>query len=1138
MATESTKTLAEIDASVPSERAQSPEKPLDSPVQSQESGDRVSAGGDVHLGGEVAETRVVHTKISVQKSFVCSSTKTLTEVDASLSSERAQWPEPLGYSVQSQENGDRFSSGDRDDDVHLRGDSGEEVETRVFQTEITVQKSFECWNGDDSEFLRHSIATGDSSSLEHETEDMTEHGGQSEEIEGLADGDSTRPNGDGPNKTMELNQNGNSLVTEVEGSLDNASVNGQNCGYEDDKGFAAENAGNTGDEFMKIPDSRGTRKHEVNKNGQEIDDDDVEVEVSLDGVNVSGQNHGYEDDKSFAAENGENTGEEFKKDSYSRGTRKHEVNKNGQEIDDDDDGEEDEDREDVGNEEHEYLVGDFVWGKIRSHPWWPGQIYDPSDASEFARKYNQGEWLLVAYFGDGSFSWCSPSQLRPFAESFEEMSKQSQSISFVNAVQKALDEIGRLVELKMTCSCIEEDQTRLVARPPSINAGIKQGVLVPAPNLNRFLIPLNEPAKLLFTLKYLAEVVSITSMVELTVLRSWLLAFYQANGGHKLATCHEPFCIEGLEDKNRTGVITHASDFSVPVEVPFEGPSEEDWLSSSPVLPGLGKTKNSLLQRCLDDKLYQRKKKSVAELMKEDMVVVESNNKKGRVLKDVTTTTIPVSTSGKRKRKSDDEALYQADSDLISPSGRKIERENKKGILGSAENKASSAKNGDGEGEKLTKKEILMEKGKTDRFEGEKLTKKKEKLMGKGKTGSKVKGKTDSKAKGKTEAASASRERKKSKYLSPPYINLKWRGRDGSSEREVEAKSVKIAKVEQIGERMSRAVSKLIGSPSGVVNCSDKTLQDKNYDTPRDHKKIIETPEINASTEEVVSQVRSTALNPLRLKKKKAVDMFKGFISAFRNAIYLNGSNYKMYNMGRHGRKRKSLSSSGPGLLGEDLNQTDHEEVRESKSKRTRIETNKHGMLGIKKLKQAGGSLGTKGIDASTPVTLIVTFPPGFSLPSKNDLIAVFGKFGPLNEKETGVLYNSNCSRVVFMKSCDGEEAFKTCIKKSPFGSDKVKYRLRYFSAGSRAGETNQKANSPHKEGGKTPVNPAGSQPSSAFDEASKFLLMVKQKLEMMSSILEESDGEIMSVEMKSKLKDQMKGLLEEVSTVTKSSSS
>ncbi|GMH24466.1 hypothetical protein Nepgr_026309 [Nepenthes gracilis] len=80
-----------------------------------------------------------------------------------------------------------------------------------------------------------------------------------------------------------------------------------------------------------------------------------------------------------------------------------------------------------GHGDTKFAVGDFVWGKIKSHPWWPGRIFDPSNASEFALTYKHEGRLLVAYFGDGTFAWCKSQQLKSFAENFEEMSKQSSS---------------------------------------------------------------------------------------------------------------------------------------------------------------------------------------------------------------------------------------------------------------------------------------------------------------------------------------------------------------------------------------------------------------------------------------------------------------------------------------------------------------------------------------------------------------------------------------------------------------------------------------------------------------------------------------------------------------------------------------
>ncbi|KAI3726014.1 hypothetical protein L1987_65811 [Smallanthus sonchifolius] len=53
-----------------------------------------------------------------------------------------------------------------------------------------------------------------------------------------------------------------------------------------------------------------------------------------------------------------------------------------------------ENQEDKEEEHHDFFVGDFVWGKIKSHPWWPGQIYDPCDASDYAATLKRKDGLL------------------------------------------------------------------------------------------------------------------------------------------------------------------------------------------------------------------------------------------------------------------------------------------------------------------------------------------------------------------------------------------------------------------------------------------------------------------------------------------------------------------------------------------------------------------------------------------------------------------------------------------------------------------------------------------------------------------------------------------------------------------------
>ncbi|KAK1432767.1 hypothetical protein QVD17_09666 [Tagetes erecta] len=266
-----------------------------------------------------------------------------------------------------------------------------------------------------------------------------------------------------------------------------------------------------------------------------------------------------------------------------------------------DDGDEEEE------EDHDFVVGDFVWGKIKSHPWWPGQIYDPSDASDYAASFKRKGRLLVAYFGDGSFSWCSPSQLKPFVENFEKMSNQSGSKKFVNAVQEVLEEVSRRLEGELRCKCCKcqtVDATEKSENAGVVNRGIKEGVCVPKGNTIKVLMDRIEPVELVSTLKGYATMEPGKRLVDLEfiLLKSCLSAFYTKNGGHLLAYYHDPKCIDGLEDETRSQVVG----------------------DSDVIGPSGGK-------QIGDQKLYQaRKKKNVAELLGED----ESKTKKAKMSKD------------------------------------------------------------------------------------------------------------------------------------------------------------------------------------------------------------------------------------------------------------------------------------------------------------------------------------------------------------------------------------------------------------------------------------------------------------------------------------------------------------------------
>ncbi|KAK7278544.1 hypothetical protein RJT34_23574 [Clitoria ternatea] len=181
--------------------------------------------------------------------------------------------------------------------------------------------------------------------------------------------------------------------------------------------------------------------------------------------------------------------------------------------------------------EGEFSVYDIVWGKVKSHPWWPGQIFDPSDASVQAKKYSRKDRYLVAYFGDKTFAWNEASQLKPFRTHFPYIIKQSSSEVFQNAVDCALDEVTRRVEFGLACSCIPKHIYDKIKLQIVENAGIQQELNL----VNRVDESLStnsfSPVKLLEYLKALSEFPTGSfGRLELLIAKAQLLAFYRLKG--------------------------------------------------------------------------------------------------------------------------------------------------------------------------------------------------------------------------------------------------------------------------------------------------------------------------------------------------------------------------------------------------------------------------------------------------------------------------------------------------------------------------------------------------------------------------------------------------------------------------------
>lgn len=112
--------------------------------------------------------------------------------------------------------------------------------------------------------------------------------------------------------------------------------------------------------------------------------------------------------------------------------------------------------------------GDMVWGKVKSHPWWPGHVYSLSlsDDPEVHRGHREG-LVLVAFFGDGSYGWFEPQELVRFADQFAEKISVGGNRPLAAAVAESIDEIARRSALALLCPCRGPDSFRPHNEDPS-----------------------------------------------------------------------------------------------------------------------------------------------------------------------------------------------------------------------------------------------------------------------------------------------------------------------------------------------------------------------------------------------------------------------------------------------------------------------------------------------------------------------------------------------------------------------------------------------------------------------------------------------------------------------------------------------
>ncbi|KAJ0497412.1 putative non-specific serine/threonine protein kinase [Helianthus annuus] len=195
------------------------------------------------------------------------------------------------------------------------------------------------------------------------------------------------------------------------------------------------------------------------------------------------------------------------------------------------------DENEVNNEEKEgeYKVTDIVWAKVKNYPWWPGQIFDPSAATDKAKKFSNKKGLLVGYFGDQSFAWNKPPNIKPFRKNFGKLEKQSNSKPFLHAVNCALDEVSRRVDFGLACSCLSKEVYDKVKSQVFVNAGIKEEASKIDGGDRFSAVSTFKPVKTVQSVQELArEHFDGVSRLEALSVRTQLLAFFRWKGRNQL----------------------------------------------------------------------------------------------------------------------------------------------------------------------------------------------------------------------------------------------------------------------------------------------------------------------------------------------------------------------------------------------------------------------------------------------------------------------------------------------------------------------------------------------------------------------------------------------------------------------------
>ncbi|XP_039062720.1 uncharacterized protein LOC120207299 [Hibiscus syriacus] len=719
------------------------------------------------------------------------------------------------------------------------------------------------------------------------------------------------------------------------------------------------------------------------------------------------------------------------------------------------------------------------------------------------------------------------------------MSKLSSSKNFVNAVWASVDEIRRLVESKMTCSCVPKENCVGLDRLLADNAGIKEGVLVPEGGIENVSVGLFEPKEVLCKLKQVSQALSTSNLLECAVLKGWLSAYNRSIGRPRILMDHELLLNPDTEENFRT-FLADMGDYSEEVGNPITTPAEKDWISSlSGPKFGQGIRTSTRHSEITENAMHQgRKQKSIAEILKTDIGVQAHK---------VTKSAKQASFSRRKKAKVDYKANDDggSNSSFVPRKGKQTELSGSHAETDAIGAKKEMDKDYSSRGRKMKSKQASDNNGDDSGKEDTNTVSAKRKEDPNTVIGT------------ISRNDSFSRERKKSKYLSPPYTSSTGKLRKSG----IEDESIEASNDTRSRETMIKATGNPVISErnelSEEVHAEQEASNELRSLIPKLYlDRIIDLEKAETPANEVLVAVRSIALSPQYQRDNGSFELIVKFLSAFRSSVYRDGSDYKMYNQLQQHKRRKSPDFSAVSL-GKDrstaglvpsghkshkkkVGKKEETEMGQSKPREatwTSLKKTQKPKPYKRKRKQTVTAAVLKKNDKEAdedklPAALFVTFGPGSSLPTKDDLVRIYSKYGALDMEDTDMFYNNFCARIVFLRTSDAEEAFSSSQNDSPFGSANVSFRLRLHVT---TLSQNQRE-IPSSKNSSSLVEDGIERSTKSSAPGNLQLNHIKKKLEMLTSMLEIPD-EKMSSETKSKIQNEIKGLLEVVNTMVESSS-